>query len=52
FLDGGLSTIQRKTSLKERYHIMCKYYGKFSTTLLHLWFAIRFYSAKWFIGRV
>ncbi|MDR1645488.1 MAG: glycosyltransferase [Tannerellaceae bacterium] len=52
FLDGGLSTIRRKTSLKERYHIMCKYYGATSTTLLHLWFAIRFYSAKWFAGRV
>jgi glycosyltransferase involved in cell wall biosynthesis len=52
FLDGGLSTTQRKTSLKERYHIMCHYYGKLSTTLLHLWFAVRFYSAKWFRGRV
>jgi glycosyltransferase involved in cell wall biosynthesis len=52
FLDGGLSTKQRKTSLKERYRIMCRYYGKTSTTLLHLWFAVRFYSAKWFRGRV
>jgi glycosyltransferase involved in cell wall biosynthesis len=52
FLDGGLSTIQRKSSLKERYHIMCHYYGKPSTMLLHLWFAVRFYSAKWFTGRV
>ncbi|MDR2119073.1 MAG: glycosyltransferase [Tannerellaceae bacterium] len=52
FLDGGLSTIQRKTSLKERYRIMCHYYGTFSTIGLHLWFAIRFYAAKWFKGRV
>jgi glycosyltransferase involved in cell wall biosynthesis len=52
FLDGGLSTTQRKTSLKERYHIMCKYYGMPSTILLHLWFAVRFYAAKWFKGRV
>jgi glycosyltransferase involved in cell wall biosynthesis len=52
FLDGGLSTIQRKTSLKERYRIMCRYYGKPSTMLLHLWFALRFYSAKWLAGRV
>jgi glycosyltransferase involved in cell wall biosynthesis len=52
FLDGGLSTIQRKTSLKERYRIMCHYYGKPATMLLHLWFAVRFYSAKWFAGRV
>jgi glycosyltransferase involved in cell wall biosynthesis len=48
FLDGGLSTTQRKSSLKERYHIMCKYYGAPSTMLLHLWFALRFYAAKWF----
>lgn len=52
FLDGGLSTIQRKSSLKERYRIMCNYYGKASTMMFHLWFAIRFYSAKWFRGRV
>jgi glycosyltransferase involved in cell wall biosynthesis len=52
FLDGGLSTTQRKSSLKERCHIMCKYYGRSSTTLLHLWFAVRFYSAKWINGRV
>lgn len=52
FLDGGLSTVQRKTSLKERFHIMCNYYGKPSTILLHLWFAVRFYSARWFTGRV
>jgi glycosyltransferase involved in cell wall biosynthesis len=52
FLDGGMSTIQRKSSLKERYSIMCKYYGKSSTMLRHLWFAVRFYSAKWIKGRV
>lgn len=46
FLEGGTSTVQRKASLKERYHIMCKYYGKVSTSLLHIWFAIRFYSSK------
>ena len=52
FLDGGLSTIQRKKSLKERYHIMCNYYGQTFTMILHLWFAVRFYFAKWFKGRV
>lgn len=52
FLDGGVSTTQRKASLKERYDIMCQYYGVVSTSLLHLWFAIRFYAAKWFKGRV
>lgn len=52
FLDGGVSTTQRKASLKERYNIMCQYYGSVSTSLLHIWFAIRFYAAKWFKGRV
>ncbi len=52
FLDEGLSSQQRKASLKERYDIMCKYYGKFVTTTLHGWFAIRFYLAKIFKGRV
>lgn len=52
FLDGGVSTTQREASLKERYDIMCQYYGVVSTSLLHLWFAVRFYTAKWFRGRV
>lgn len=52
FLDGGTSTTQRKASLRERYTIMCKYYGTFVTVLLHGWFAVRFYSAKWLKGRV
>ena len=48
FLEAGISTTQRKASLKERYAIMCKYYGKFATVLLHVWFALRFYWAKCF----
>lgn len=52
FLDGGLTTQQRKTSLKERYAIMSHYYGNITTSLLHLWFAVRFYYAKWIKGRV
>lgn len=47
FMDGGVSTSHRKASLKERYDIMCRYYGKISTSLLHIWFAIRFYTAKY-----
>ena len=46
FLDGGTSTKQRKASLRERYAIMCKYYGTFVTILFHGWFAMRFYGAK------
>ncbi|MDF9830957.1 glycosyltransferase family 2 protein [Parabacteroides sp. PF5-6] len=52
FLEEGLSTVQRKASLKERYAIMTKYYGPVSTLLLHGWFAIRFYAAKGLKGRV
>lgn len=52
FLEAGLSSVQRKASLKERYRIMKKYYGPVTTFVLHTWFAIRFYSAKWFRGRV
>lgn len=48
FLEGGTSTTQRKASLKERYAIMCHYYGSFVTILLHGWFAVRFYAARLF----
>lgn len=41
FLENGISTRQREASLKERYAIMCRYYGTFSTCLFHLWFALR-----------
>lgn len=52
FLEEGLSSVHRKASLKERYAVMCRRYGRVSTTLLHGWFAIRFYAAKWLKGRV
>ena len=44
----GTTTTHRKASLKERYEIMCKYYGVLPTQIRHLWFAIRFYWAKIF----
>ena len=44
----GTTTANRKASLKERYAIMCKYYGIFATSIVHIWFAIRFYWAKLF----
>jgi hypothetical protein len=46
FLEAGLSAQKRKESLKERYRIMCRYYGTFPTQVRHLWFALRFYAAK------
>ncbi|MCM1030934.1 MAG: glycosyltransferase [Oscillibacter sp.] len=47
YLYEGLTTTHRKASLKERYYIMQKYYGKIPVILLHIWFAVRFYWAKW-----
>lgn len=44
----GTTTANRKASLKERYEIMCKYYGVIPTQIRHLWFAIRFYWARAF----
>ena len=41
YLNEGMTTINRKASLKERYRIMAKYYGQVSTFLHHIWFAIR-----------
>ncbi|MDR0756520.1 MAG: glycosyltransferase [Tannerella sp.] len=47
YLYEGLTVANRKASLRERHAIMCKYYGTFATNLLHVWFAVRYYWAKW-----
>ena len=44
----GVTTSNRKASLKERYKIMCNYYGVAPTQIRHIWFAVRFYWAKTF----
>ncbi|MDR1781142.1 MAG: glycosyltransferase, partial [Tannerella sp.] len=44
----GVTTANRKASLKERFAIMCKYYGTFATVILHIWFGFRFLLAKVF----
>jgi glycosyltransferase involved in cell wall biosynthesis len=44
----GTTTANRKASLKERYKIMCNYYGAFPTQIRHIRFAVRFYRAKIF----
>jgi glycosyltransferase involved in cell wall biosynthesis len=46
YVYDGLTTANRIKSLKERFVIMCNYYGIFATTLLHGWFAIRYFWAK------
>lgn len=52
FLEAGMTTENRKESLKERYRIMVNYYGKIPTQIRHIWFALRFYFAKILKGRV
>lgn len=52
FMEAGMSTVHRKASLRERFRVMAKYYGTIPTAILHGWFAARFYTAKWFKGRV
>ncbi|MDO5663694.1 MAG: glycosyltransferase family 2 protein [Bacteroidia bacterium] len=41
YLNEGMTTANRKASLKERYRIMAKYYGQASTFMHHIWFAVR-----------
>lgn len=41
YLEEGMTTQNRKASLKERFRIMAKHYGLLSTTLHHVWFVIR-----------
>lgn len=46
YLNEGVTTRHHKASLKERYRIMVKYYGFISVSLLHLWFAARYYTTR------
>ena len=41
YLNEGMTTANRKASLKERYRIMTKYYGAVSTFFYHIWFVAR-----------
>lgn len=41
YLSDGLTDQNHKASLKERYRIMCEYYGKFPTLIRHIGFAVR-----------
>jgi len=41
YLEEGMTTTNRKASLKERFRIMAKHYGWFSTVCHHLWFVLR-----------
>lgn len=41
YLTDGLTDKNRKASLKERYQIMCRYYGTLPTMIRHIYFFIR-----------
>ena len=41
YLHEGMTTRNRKASLKERYRIMARHYGQLSSFLHHLWFVVR-----------
>lgn len=41
YLDEGMTTQNRKASLKERFRIMAKHYGMISTVAHHAWFVVR-----------
>lgn len=46
FLTGGTTLKNHKASLKERYNIMCRYYGTIPTIIMHLSFIPRFVITK------
>lgn len=41
YLDEGMTTQNRRASLIERFRIMAKHYGLFSTIMHHIWFVFR-----------
>ncbi|MFI3321557.1 MAG: glycosyltransferase family 2 protein [Rikenellaceae bacterium] len=47
FIEGGISSINRKKSLIERYNIMVKHYGKSSTIFYHLVILFRMLKPKY-----
>ena len=46
YLSEGLTTANRKASLKERFKIMCKYYGTIPTIVRHIKFIPRFLKQR------
>jgi len=41
FLEGGMTKVNHRASLKERFRIMTKHYGWPVTAAMHVWFALR-----------
>ena len=41
YMQEGQTTIHHRASLIERFRVMCRHYGIFTTILKHLWFIVR-----------
>ena len=41
FMEGGNTTQNHRASLKERYQVLCRHYGRLQTFFLHIWCVIR-----------
>ncbi len=41
YTEEGATTQHHRESLKERYQVMCRHYGKVSTFFMHCWFVVR-----------
>lgn len=46
YLNEGLTTKNHKKSLRERFNIMAKHYGLFTTLKQHAWFVVRCFTKK------
>jgi hypothetical protein len=46
YLEGGLTDKNHRTSLKERFRLMCSHYGMFTTIAMHIWFVFRSFLRK------
>lgn len=46
FMDGGNTTQNHRASLKERFTVMRRHYGLFTTLTMHAWFVLRAISSK------
>ena len=41
YQEEGQTTIHHRDSLKERFDVMRRHYGLFSTVIMHVWFVFR-----------
>lgn len=41
YTEEGQTTLHHRDSLKERYRVMCRHYGRVPTLLMHCWFVVR-----------